>query len=75
MKKTSLIVRLSVIVILLSAIAFSVSIQLEPIMGWVATYNSDGNNLSVPFALAIDPAGNVYVTGYTSAGGKDHEEM
>lgn len=49
------------------------SIGLE----WSARYNGAGNSLDMAYAVAMDPAGNIVVTGYsTGAGtGKDYKTI
>ncbi len=44
---------------------------------WASRYNGGGNSLDWSYAIAIDPAGNVVVTGYsTGAGtGKDYKTI
>jgi uncharacterized delta-60 repeat protein len=40
---------------------------------WVRRYNGPGNNIDIPWELAVDSSGNVYVTGYTSTSGSNYD--
>jgi len=43
------------------------------VVQWIERYNRSGNDSDVPSALALDAAGNVYVTGSSRASGPDYD--
>lgn len=53
------------VLILIPFSTFSDYRQDIPIIDWIAAYNYPGNSVDVANALAVDHAGNVYVTGYS----------
>jgi len=46
----------------------TVKYNTSGIKQWAASYNGPGNSFDLPKYLALDPMGNVYVTGESSAG-------
>lgn len=51
--------------------AESLTLSSAPAQAWVARYNGLGNADDEARAIAVDGAGNVYVTGYTTASGSN----
>jgi hypothetical protein len=56
------------------SLLFTFSFALgQPLEQWVARYNGPENLDYAPFALAVDPSRNVYVTGYSAGCGTDYD--
>lgn len=55
-----------------------ITIKYDAVTGsrvWAKTYNGTGNGGDYGFAIAVDPAGNVYVTGRSDVGGGNGQKF
>ena len=61
------------VLILIPVSTFSDYRQDIPIIDWIAAYNYPGNSSDIANALAVDHAGNVYVTGSSYSVETNHD--
>jgi len=51
----------------------TVKYNSDGVQQWIARYNGPGNAVDTACSIALDPAGNVYVTGYSTGSGTDYD--
>ena len=65
---TSLRLIIGLVIVLFATVLLSRVAVAEVTEEWIVNYNSPANSTDIPWALAVDNKGNVYVTGWSHSG-------
>ena len=64
---------IKLLLILVISLAFRINVNSQVTQQWASRYNGPGNGDDISYFLAIDAAGNVYVTGASLTGGTNFD--